>query len=191
MLSIGNLKMRNTHFTGKSNTAQDALRVTHYKRTIQRMGIGKKIKQFREARRLTLAEVEARAGLSDGNLSRIERGKQWITEEKLNSLAAVLGVRTHELFIDEDASPPQQVEAADVKSPISLDQDALEWLELRKYLGSDDIGEFKALIKSRQERNVRLLDELEGRQHRSEGPRSSQLQVEGTFGAKKQSSQSS
>lgn len=156
------------------------------------MGIGKKIKQFREARRLTLAEVEARAGLSDGNLSRIERGKQWITEEKLSSLAAVLGVRPYEFFLENDSSAPTTSQEAQVIPADILDKDALEWLELRKYLGSDDVAEFKALITARQERNIRLLAELKGK---SLKPKTiitpAETWIDMGSNAKKQSSQSS
>jgi transcriptional regulator with XRE-family HTH domain len=182
--------MRITHFTGKNTNAQDALRVTQYERTIPPMGIGKKIKQFREARRLTLAEVEARAGLSDGNLSRIERGKQWITEEKLAALADVLGVRTYEFFLDDNLTSSIEPVALP-PSNAHLDTEAKEWLELRKYLGSDDIAEFKSLIVARQERNIRLLAELKGTTYKPPTIIPAETWIESGSNVKKQSSQSS
>jgi len=54
---------------------------------------------------MTLAEVEGRAGLTDGNLSRIERGKQWVSEEVLRNIAQALLVRVAEFFEDFDTIP--------------------------------------------------------------------------------------
>lgn len=45
---------------------------------------------------------------------------------------------------------------------VKLDDRQREWLELLNHLGSDDVAEFSSLIRSRQERNVRLLEELKG-----------------------------
>jgi transcriptional regulator with XRE-family HTH domain len=56
------------------------------------MKTGQKIRHIRLAKKLTLAEVENAAGIANGNLSRIERGDQWISEDKLHTLAAALGV---------------------------------------------------------------------------------------------------
>lgn len=92
--------MRNTHFIPEPKNAQYALRITHEETTIPRMSVGEKIRELRAAREMTLAEVEARAGLSDGNLSRIERGKQWVSEDVLRSIASALGVTVASLFDD-------------------------------------------------------------------------------------------
>lgn len=90
--------MRNTHFTAENKDAQYALRFAHPKATIQAMSVGEKIRELRQAKGMTLAEVESRANLTDGNLSRIERGKQWASEEVLNAIADALGVATADLF---------------------------------------------------------------------------------------------
>lgn len=65
------------------------------------MKTGQKIRQIRKAKGLTLSEVENLAGLSEGNLSRVERGTQWLSEEKLFSVAKALGVNPAEFFAPE------------------------------------------------------------------------------------------
>jgi SOS-response transcriptional repressor LexA len=65
------------------------------------MKTGQKIREIRLARNMKLAEVENLAGIANGNLSRIERGEQWISEEKLDSLADALGVVVADFFSDE------------------------------------------------------------------------------------------
>jgi len=67
------------------------------------MSAGEKIRAIRVAKKMTLAEVEGRAGLTDGNLSRIERGKQWVSEEVLRSIADALMVPVADFF--DDAAP--------------------------------------------------------------------------------------
>lgn len=62
------------------------------------MKVGKKIRAIRQAKGLKIADIEAKAGLSDGNLSRIERGVQWLSEEKIFSLAAALDVDAGDFF---------------------------------------------------------------------------------------------
>jgi transcriptional regulator with XRE-family HTH domain len=151
--------MRITHFIEKKQNAQDALRAAHHFRTIVGMGIGQKIKQYRIDKGLTLADVETRAGLADGNLSRIERGKQWLTEEKLYAIADALRVHPAEFFIDAKFQSGEGGQARPLASNSKEDE---EWLNLRSFLGSDDIKEFTKTIKERQARNIRLMRELDG-----------------------------
>lgn len=92
--------MRNTHFNARAINAQAALRLTHYEQKIGTMKTGEKIRAIRKEKKLTLAEVENAAGIANGNLSRIERGDQWLTEEKLRALAAVLGVQVADFFTE-------------------------------------------------------------------------------------------
>jgi transcriptional regulator with XRE-family HTH domain len=62
------------------------------------MKTGEVIRTIRKQKKLTLSEVESRAGLSDGNLSRIERSEQWLSEDKLFAVARALEVHPSELF---------------------------------------------------------------------------------------------
>lgn len=100
--------MRITHFNGNILNAQYALRVTHLKHKIIRMKTGEKIRKIRLAKNLTLAEVENKADISNGNLSRVERGTQWLSEEKLMDLADALGVNISDFFtqsFEQNVSP--------------------------------------------------------------------------------------
>lgn len=66
------------------------------------MKLGKNLNKIRTEKNLTMKEVEARAGLQGGNISRIEKGKQWVNEQNLYRIADALGVKPFELFIDDE-----------------------------------------------------------------------------------------
>lgn len=107
---------------------------------------------------MTLAEVEGRAGMTDGNLSRIERGKQWVSEEILRSIADALMVRVADFFDDE----PSAVAPADYKHPAAqhlrglLDQagDEVRLLTVYRLASADD----RALIDSAVDDAIERLD---------------------------------
>lgn len=80
------------------------------------------------------------------------------------------------------------------RQPIPMDPKLEEWLRLRENLGSDDIAEFTAMIRARQERNLRLIEELENSLHPKHQHKSRSASVErgpDETSGKKQSSQSS
>ena len=56
------------------------------------LGLGKKVKELRLLKNLTLKEVGASAGLSVAFLSQFERGQAFITVESLSAVAEALGV---------------------------------------------------------------------------------------------------
>ncbi|NLC23848.1 MAG: LexA family transcriptional regulator [Oxalobacter sp.] len=62
------------------------------------MGIGRKIREIRKSRKLNISDVELRAGISEGNLSRIETGKQWPREETLIAIANALDCSIVDFF---------------------------------------------------------------------------------------------
>jgi transcriptional regulator with XRE-family HTH domain len=64
------------------------------------MEIGQKIKAHRKARGLTLTQVEERTGINNGNLSKIERGQQSLTNESMELLAKAFSVSLSQLFSD-------------------------------------------------------------------------------------------
>lgn len=66
------------------------------------MKFGKRIKEIREAKDLTMTDVEKRAGLKVGNISRIEKGTQWVSEDSLYSIADALGVPVASFFTNEE-----------------------------------------------------------------------------------------
>lgn len=100
-------EMRNTHFIPNFENAQLALRDAHVNPTITPMKVGERIREIRKAKGLKLSEVENRAGLTEGNLSRIERGVQWLSEDKFYALAAALGVAPTQFFGPAEAAPGQ------------------------------------------------------------------------------------
>lgn len=62
------------------------------------MKIGATLKRLRLERSLTQGEVESRAGISTGNLSRLERDEQNYTGEVLSALSRALDVPVYQFF---------------------------------------------------------------------------------------------
>lgn len=62
------------------------------------MGVGRKIREIRKSRKLNISDVELKAGISEGNLSRIETGKQWPREETLIAIANALDCSIVDFF---------------------------------------------------------------------------------------------
>lgn len=65
--------------------------------------IGPALRQLRTERKLALAAVASRAGISVATLSRIETNKQSIEVGLLLTLASILGVSARDLFGNDDA----------------------------------------------------------------------------------------
>lgn len=65
--------------------------------------IGRRLRAARTGARLTLAHVAGRAGVSEGFLSKLERGQAAASIANLIQLADVLGLGLHELFPNEGA----------------------------------------------------------------------------------------
>ncbi|MCM1512333.1 MAG: LexA family transcriptional regulator [Oxalobacter formigenes] len=73
------------------------------------MNVGNKIRTIRKSKNLSITEVESRAGISEGNLSRIETGKQWPREDTLAAIAAALECRIADFFTITDAHAAQPI----------------------------------------------------------------------------------
>ena len=144
------LDMRNAHFNVEMHDAQYALRDSHQNSTIRRMTAGEKIRAIRVAKEMTLAEVEARAGLTDGNLSRIERGKQWVSEDVLRKIAQALMVRVADFFDDEVplASPGthQHPAAKQVHALLEQAADEVRLLTVYRLANAADRKEIDAAV---------------------------------------------
>lgn len=67
------------------------------------MTIGKKIRELRLARELTLADLSKRSGVALSSLSRIETGKMTGTLESHIKISRSLGIRLPELYAELDA----------------------------------------------------------------------------------------
>ena len=63
--------------------------------------IGERIKELREQRGLTQVELARRSGISQGQISSIERGKRGYTSETIEALARTLGATAESLIIDD------------------------------------------------------------------------------------------
>lgn len=114
------------------------------------MTVGEKIRAIRVAKEMTLAEVEGRAGLTDGNLSRVERGKQWASEAVLRSLAEALEVKVADFF-DNDAPLPNQAERSrplleSVKQAMASATDEVRLLTVYRLASGADRAEIDAVI---------------------------------------------
>lgn len=67
------------------------------------INVGANIRAIRKLRGLTLEQLAITIGSDGGNLSRIETGKQRVTDDMLMTIATALSVPPSELFIDRSA----------------------------------------------------------------------------------------
>lgn len=99
---------------------------------------GARIREFRQARKLRLRELAARAGISPGFLSQVERGQANPSVGTLRRLAEELGVTLPDLFTDQQfnglrilrkAARPV-IEVSDFSAKYLLSQKPLRNLEV-------------------------------------------------------------
>lgn len=69
--------------------------------------VGKRIKEFREARGLTQAQLAQLLGKSIETISNFERGKVVTSLHTLDQLARLLNVKIKDFFDDERGIPPE------------------------------------------------------------------------------------
>ncbi len=98
--------------------------------------IGQRLGYLRKRARLTQAEAAARVGISDQNLSRIERGVQWTDFEVLLGLARLYDVEWADLMAVQPAEGDtakrkalQQVADLLMTKPLSFVQTVVQVLE--------------------------------------------------------------
>lgn len=68
------------------------------------MTLGQNIRRRRKARKMTLMELAEVIDWDDGNLSRLERGGQSTSEERIRKIAEALGTTIAELYSDYDGN---------------------------------------------------------------------------------------
>lgn len=73
-------------------------------RVEQKVAIGRKIKELRRAKRLTLKDLSEKTGLSMGFLSQLERGLSAIAIDSLSKIAAILNTELS-VFINNNDQP--------------------------------------------------------------------------------------
>lgn len=66
------------------------------------LNLGAAIRRIREARNISLDTLALKTGLDKGNLSRIERGKQSVPTQRLEQIAAALGVAPIDVYVTAD-----------------------------------------------------------------------------------------
>lgn len=109
-------------------------------------------KAMREAGFKSQSALSAKSGVPQPTIARIlkNHGKSEPETATVKKLASACGVSFN--WLNEGTEDG-------MSAPLTPKQ--CEWLDLLKYLGKDDINEFKTLIRERQERNKRLLAELQ------------------------------
>jgi transcriptional regulator with XRE-family HTH domain len=75
--------------------------------------VGERLRELRRFRRLTLATIASRSGLSESFLSQVERGRSSASIASLRRIAAALGVSISDLFEQEGAPRPTVVRRDD------------------------------------------------------------------------------
>ncbi|MBQ4777688.1 XRE family transcriptional regulator [Pectobacterium versatile] len=71
------------------------------------MEIGKRIRQLRKAKKMTILELATSIGSDVGNISRLETGKQGYSDATIKKIAHTLGVNVSDLFTEEEIIMPQ------------------------------------------------------------------------------------
>lgn len=100
----------------------------------KRLEIGRRIKQLRIARELTLQELAEKARMSPGYLSEVERGGPALSGEKLQALAGALGTTVEYLLTGADA--PEEQGAVTIPAGLAKAAEILElsYSETRRLL---------------------------------------------------------
>lgn len=75
------------------------------------MSLGQAIRKLRKIKGLTLLELATAADTDPGNLSRMELGKQEITQEMLGRLSKALGAQKSQIYAltESDGLIPQEI----------------------------------------------------------------------------------
>lgn len=100
--------------------------------------MGARIREFRQARKLTLRELALRASTSPGFLSQLERGQVNASVGTLRRLCEGLGITLPDLFTDHPASGPRilrkhdrpEIHVSDTSAKYLLSQKPLRNLEV-------------------------------------------------------------
>ncbi len=90
----------------------------------ERILFGLKLKQLRQKKNLSFAELAAETGMSISYLNEIEKGKKFPKEEKLDKLAAALDVSTTQLLrneLDNSLAPVEELLKSNFLHELPLD----------------------------------------------------------------------
>ena len=81
------------------------------RKKVVRYDIGKRLKEIRGERKLSLAKVSAKTGVSATYLSQLEKNNRRVNVEVLEKLGACYNVQLHEFFQRPRRRPPKLLEA--------------------------------------------------------------------------------
>lgn len=112
-----------------------------------------RLKYARTKKQYSQQELADKSGVSQSTIGSYESGER-CSSRNIAQIAAVLGVSPYWLETGKGEENP----ALPVGRILTATEE--EWLELLTFLGTDDITEFKTLIRERQSRNERLLLEM-------------------------------
>jgi transcriptional regulator with XRE-family HTH domain len=114
------------------------------------MLIGERLRQLREAKRLSQSDVEKRTGLLSCYLSRLENGHTVPALETLEKLARALEVRLYQLFYDGDRPPsvPRALrKRAGSTAWAPIRKEAKYLLRMKRYLTAATEAERKLILR--------------------------------------------
>lgn len=114
------------------------------------MLIGPTIKKLRLARGMTQPELEHAAGISAGNISRLERDEQSYSSTSINGIATALKVPVYLLF----------TQGEDIPAQIPLTDEQVDWLSIFSGLTKSQRECFYIQIISQKKQNDLILQEL-------------------------------
>ena len=113
------------------------------------MQIGAKLRELREAKNLSQADIEKRAGLFRAYISRVEHGHTVPSVETLEKYATALEVPLYRFFTDE--APMKMLKLPQLKGDRSLwgarGKERSEFQKLAKALSQMDERDRKLLLK--------------------------------------------
>ncbi|OSI21673.1 helix-turn-helix domain-containing protein [Neisseria dumasiana] len=104
------------------------------------MEIGKNIRTRRKKLKMTLEQLALEIGSDTGNLSRIERGQQSLTTDKIAVIAKALNCLPVDLLAEDKSQI--QLPPGYIRVPV-LDSDQIKnWRKLRNHISHVDISEW-------------------------------------------------
>jgi transcriptional regulator with XRE-family HTH domain len=82
--------------------------------------IGRRVQTLRKRRGLTMRELAGRTGLSQGQVSRLENGRQGFRSATLMRVAEALGVRPYHLYLPKVEGEPGGARPEGARLPVAL-----------------------------------------------------------------------
>jgi transcriptional regulator with XRE-family HTH domain len=119
------------------------------------MGIGERIREMRERRRLSQGDIEERTGMLRCYISRVENGHTVPSLETLEKFAGALDVPLYQLFYDAEESPGGHTVSNTTLEHLAQEEGTagaearflLRLRELQEHLSSTDRNVLLALAK--------------------------------------------